>query len=1440
MSLMKYLGIMLLMQQVLQGALPTVPNPTLGQWCSNWATAKAYAEANGIPLIALWGSGSCTYCDWYDDALGSAPFIDWREKTPYIFIYVKDTKDAYYNWTWGTGTSRVLNGYPFVMFYWKKDNMVLVEQRYIGRQSPAPFGGYDTGNYPIGSPLAGRTRALAEQYFAAYSSVPLPTDAWDTNDDTLAGTTNVVTLTGMVTSQEPHSLNVVDTNDWLKLTGSLVGMTNYVWFTSVMTNGPVNGLRAEIYVGAGTTPVGVLTNLQGTFRYQATTTDPLFVRVWRQADTNAVVKYMVNYRRDIPVPGYIGYTQVKFGVQPQAAYSTPETTVYEGQQVTVWLSRVSGSDLEVNAMLGWNTNWPSLGPIQWGHGVMGEKSLTFNVPEEPGYQALDTSLKLAIASNAPAGTVLNKTILSLKINDKNYASASISNLVTSGEPVLGQWYGYQTPVFGPAGSFTEYTNLAARLNIPLIGYWGNEGCSLCNAFVGQLNTSLVQTWIGNQKVLFLALKGLISQDGYDGYNWIRPLLPDPNSTYPWVGLYWNSPTGLVQRSASLSNFTGQQFIDTMTTWLTGYANNGALYTKPQDAWDPNDDTREGTTNIVTIIETGVSQGPHFLNMTDTNDWYKLPGLTGMTNIIWITDVITNASVGGLNADIYVDNDTVPVGVLTNLQGAFECYLTTNATFSVRVYRTANTNSIVSYYLNGSVSNTVISAIGVNASIIGVTSAVTIDEDQSGVSGTSVRLGGIGLLGDGQMTGIEWSKKGNGILAFDWKVSSEEGWDWLSFYEVGVPATNRISGVTSWARQSVTVLGDSEQTHTFRWEYEKDPIGDYVGEDCGWVDAINWTPLYMMTVNSGSGDGYFTKNALVSITAETAPVDFEFDRWTGDTNGIANLFSSYMTFNMPATNVTLTATYKPILYALNVINGNGDGSYTNNAFVTITADAPPSHFEFDHWTGDTNKVSDIYSSETTFIITGSSVWLEATYKPIFYEVIIQNGSGDGSYTNGSTVAIYADEPGAHYVFDKWTGDTNGVNDVFAPNTMLTVHGSSVSVTATYKDILYPVTITGGLGGGNYSFGSTIDLIANVPEDKRFYRWSGSTNYIGDVNAATTTVYITGEPLFISALYTVPLTVNSGTGSGWYPEGSTTTVSADEDPLWKEFAAWIGDVGLLSNANVRTTILTMPTAAATVTATYKDSIARLTGSYGLTYSESGISGAITPDATADSPSGTPAVKLGGAGVIPDNGFVAFETVVTGSGTISFTWKVSSELNADYLKFKIDGTVSNQISGTKVPWTSVTNRVAGAGTHTLRWEYVKNGSLASSTDAGWVDDIVWMPALTDTPTPVPYVWLDQYPELLTQAGGNYDDAALADVDGDGHTAMQEYVTGSSPTNKASIFRAHIEMVEGCSHITWTPDMGTQRVYKVDGKTNLTDAAWYAPTNAGTRFFRVKAELP
>lgn len=102
------------------------------------------------------------------------------------------------------------------------------------------------------------------------------------------------------------------------------------------------------------------------------------------------------------------------------------------------------------------------------------------------------------------------------------------------------------------------------------------------------------------------------------------------------------------------------------------------------------------------------------------------------------------------------------------------------------------------------------------------------------------------------------------------------------------------------------------------------------------------------------------------------------------------------------------------------------------------------------------------------------------------------------------------------------------------------------------------------------------------------------------------------------------------------------------------------------------------------------------------------------------------------------------------------------------------------------------------------------------------------------VPYSWFDRY-----RLGGGYEYAAQRDQDGDGHLTWQEYVTGSEPTNRNSVLRTQIAVSNGRPGLAWSPNLGTARVYRVDGKTNLTDAVW-GPTNAATRFFRIRVDMP
>jgi hypothetical protein len=78
--------------------------------------------------------------------------------------------------------------------------------------------------------------------------------------------------------------------------------------------------------------------------------------------------------------------------------------------------------------------------------------------------------------------------------------------------------------------------------------------------------------------------------------------------------------------------------------------------------------------------------------------------------------------------------------------------------------------------------------------------------------------------------------------------------------------------------------------------------------------------------------------------------------------------------------------------------------------------------------------------------------------------------------------------------------------------------------------------------------------------------------------------------------------------------------------------------------------------------------------------------------------------------------------GAGSVSFRVRISSEAGFDVLKFYIDGVLQTTWSGTSVAgWQMSPTYLLTEDVHTLRWEYVKDGSLSMGQDAAFIDGLV-----------------------------------------------------------------------------------------------------------------------
>jgi vibriolysin len=274
------------------------------------------------------------------------------------------------------------------------------------------------------------------------------------------------------------------------------------------------------------------------------------------------------------------------------------------------------------------------------------------------------------------------------------------------------------------------------------------------------------------------------------------------------------------------------------------------------------------------------------------------------------------------------------------------------------------------------------------------------------------------------------------------------------------------------------------------------------------------------------------------------------------------------------------------------------------------------------------------------------------------------------------------------------------------------------------------------------------------------------------ASATTVTVGGSVTFTDQ------STNNPTSWAWSFEGGTPTSSTSQNPTVTYNTEGTYNVSLTAT-NSAGSDTEAKIDYITVTAAPADEIAEAVDYGTLTFTKSG---------SADWYRVTDVYYNGGdsarSGAISNSQSTTIETTVTVGSTqaVKFYWKVSSEANYDYLKFYIDGVQKNQIAGT-VDWTQVSNNIA-AGTHTLKWSYVKDGSVASGSDCGWVDKLEITTAAAD---PIAEAVDDASLTFTLSGNGNWfsettttyyggDAAQSADISNSQSTTMETTISGKT----------------------------------------------------------------
>jgi formylglycine-generating enzyme required for sulfatase activity/REP element-mobilizing transposase RayT len=94
--------------------------------------------------------------------------------------------------------------------------------------------------------------------------------------------------------------------------------------------------------------------------------------------------------------------------------------------------------------------------------------------------------------------------------------------------------------------------------------------------------------------------------------------------------------------------------------------------------------------------------------------------------------------------------------------------------------------------------------------------------------------------------------------------------------------------------------------------------------------------------------------------------------------------------------------------------------------------------------------------------------------------------------------------------------------------------------------------------------------------------------------------------------------------------------------------------------------------------------------------------------------------------DGGSTYAERTIQGPAVVTFAWRVSSEEDFDFFSYSLDGDEQESISGNGA-WLERSLSL-DAGTHTLRWTFAKDASDGNFDDAGYLDDLVVLPAFED----------------------------------------------------------------------------------------------------------------
>ena len=214
------------------------------------------------------------------------------------------------------------------------------------------------------------------------------------------------------------------------------------------------------------------------------------------------------------------------------------------------------------------------------------------------------------------------------------------------------------------------------------------------------------------------------------------------------------------------------------------------------------------------------------------------------------------------------------------------------------------------------------------------------------------------------------------------------------------------------------------------------------------------PKYNLTVLKGLGSGEYFAGDTIDIIAQKAENGYTFIKWSGDTKFIKDIQNASTIIVMPSSNITVKAEYEKIQipkYQLTVINGKGNGDYFAGDTISIVANIAKEGFKFSKWVGDSEYIDNILKDSANLIMPEKNITVTAEYEkitPLKYLITVINGTGTGEYEKDTKVNVTANEPPKGFIFTKWIGDIEFINDSKQSSTFIIMPDKSITIESTY--------------------------------------------------------------------------------------------------------------------------------------------------------------------------------------------------------------------------------------------------------------------------------------------------------------------------------------------------------------------------------------------------------